>query len=145
MFLAYAKILFLFLQSAVVARIATTFFHFSNIWQAFSSTEPYAYGSSWIEGNNFYGKVRKLGYCLPEICENLHFLAFIWLSLVLMSLSNTALYFTNSYLNTFHSTGSHSLPLHPAVASLGYMLSRQCYCTLIFQYKKPCCFAILKI
>lgn len=83
-----------------------------------------------------YGKVVKLGYCLPEICENLHFLAFIWFSPVPTILPNTALYFTNSDLNSFHSTESHSLSLHPAVASLGYTLSRECYCVLIFQYRR---------
>lgn len=81
------------------------------------------------------GKVVKLGYCLPEISENLHFLAFMWLSLAPMNLSNTALYFTNSDLNSFHSTGSHSLPLHPAVSSLGYICPEN-VTVLIFQHSR---------
>lgn len=137
LFLAAAKTLFLFLQSEVVARIVFPIFPsemtFGRLPLALNHMHM---GHLGLEEMISYRKAVKLGYYLPEICENTYILACIWLSVIPMSLSNTALYFTNSDLNSFHSTGSHSFPLHPAVASLGYTLPRECYCGLICQHRR---------
>lgn len=81
LFLAAAKMLFLFLQSEVVARIVFPIFPsemtFGRLPLALNHMHM---GHLGLEEIISYRKAVKLEYCLPEICENTYNLACIWLS-----------------------------------------------------------------